>query len=148
MGLSLCRTESVPWRSNNRVYCQMSVVPCGGERDPCSPPAPCCEPSTLVHDVAGISGWIAARSDFLTMWEDVPLPDAERYTLVWESKVRRHSHMSAATCWPHHAFDDPSGTVGTSPMLTAMLAQQEGRMTVHTKSLFIPGTAGAERGGG
>lgn len=36
---------------------------------------------------AGISGWIAAKSDFVTMWEDVQLPDSERYTLVWESQV-------------------------------------------------------------
>lgn len=27
------------------------------------------------------------------MWEDVPLPDTERYTLVWESKVWCQSHM-------------------------------------------------------
>ena len=35
----------------------------------------------------GISGWIAAKRDFVTMWEDVRLPDTERYTLVWETQV-------------------------------------------------------------
>ncbi len=27
---------------------------------------------------------------------NVPLPDTERYTLVWESKVRRRRHTTAA----------------------------------------------------
>lgn len=44
----------------------------------------------MTHNDAGISGWIAAKSDFLTMWAPVPLPDTERYTLVWESKVQQH----------------------------------------------------------
>ncbi len=36
----------------------------------------------------GVSGWIAAKSDYLTMWQGLNLPDSECYTLVWESKAR------------------------------------------------------------
>ncbi len=36
--------------------------------------------------VIGVNGWIANRADFLRLWKNLRPPDAEMYTLVWESK--------------------------------------------------------------
>lgn len=36
--------------------------------------------------VIGVNGWIANRADFLRLWKNLRPPDAEVYTLVWESK--------------------------------------------------------------
>ena len=35
-----------------------------------------------------VNGWIAQREDFVSMWRNLAMPDSERFTLVWESKVR------------------------------------------------------------
>ena len=36
--------------------------------------------------VIGVNGWIANRADFLRLWKNLRPPDAEVYTLIWESK--------------------------------------------------------------
>lgn len=37
--------------------------------------------------IAGVSGWIGERKDYLKVWSRLEAPDSEVFSLVWESKA-------------------------------------------------------------